>query len=140
MLYEPSNLRLIRPPHLSSLHAKSLIESLGGFERSKVPLELKILAWPSTYSSQASGELPGPYPRSTGSRRQLSGSGLGSSAREYAWSLPRLGRDLVKVNGLEYRVYVAIDVDCSNNQIVVTFVTVRFEKMERILRILREVE
>jgi len=49
-----------------------------------------------------------------------------------AWILPRLGRDLVKVNGLEYRVYVAIDVDCSNNQIVVTFVTVRFEKIERI--------
>jgi hypothetical protein len=46
----------------------------------------------------------------------------------------------VKVNGLEYRVYVAIDVDCSNNQIVVTFVIGRFEKMERILRILREVE
>jgi hypothetical protein len=42
----PGNLRLIRPPYSSSpryVNIKSLVESLGLFERNKVPLELKIL-------------------------------------------------------------------------------------------------
>jgi hypothetical protein len=60
------NLRLIGPLHLSSytmLSIKSLVKKLGVFERNKIPLELKVLAWHSTSSCQASRGLLRPSPR-----------------------------------------------------------------------------
>jgi hypothetical protein len=72
------------------LSIKSLVESLGVFERNKVPLELKILGL--AFYIQLCKPQEGcqrPYPRSTESPRQQSGSGLESSARRYASILPR---------------------------------------------------
>jgi hypothetical protein len=60
------------------LSIRSLVKKLDVFERNKVPLELKVLGWPSTSSFAASGGPPGLYQRSIGSPRRLSGSGLGS--------------------------------------------------------------
>jgi len=66
------------------LSIKSLVESLGVFERNKVPLELKILGLAFYIQLSSLRRDARAYPRSAESPRRPFGSGLGSSARGYA--------------------------------------------------------
>jgi transposase-like protein len=93
------------------LSIKSLVEKLGVFERNKVPLELKVLAWHSTSSCQASRGLLRPSPRyrasKTAARKWVRKLSERTSIEPFR--MPRrlvaLDEECVKVNGLEYWVY-----------------------------------
>jgi len=102
------------------LSIKTLIESLGVFERNKVPLELKILGL-AFYIQLSSLRRAA---RALSEIHKVSKTAVWKWVRKLSEKIcinpPKMPRRLValdetcvKVNGLEYWVYAAIDVDRS---------------------------
>jgi putative transposase len=100
------------------LNTKSLVESLGVFERNKVPLELKILGL-AFYIQLSSLRRAA---RALSEIHRVSKTAVWKWVRKLSEKIcidpPKMPRRLValdetyvKVNGLEYWVYAAIDVD-----------------------------
>jgi putative transposase len=91
------------------LSIRSLVERLDVFERSKVPLELKVLGL-AFYIQLCSLRRAA---RALSEIRRVSKTAVWKWVRKLSEKISILALDetSVKVNGLEYWVYAAIDVD-----------------------------
>jgi transposase-like protein len=104
------------------LSIKSLIESLGVFERNKVPFELKVLGLAFHIQLSSLRRVA----RALSEVHRVSKTAIwkwvGKLSERICVDPPKMPRRLValdktcvKVNGLEYRVYAAIDVSTQPN-------------------------
>jgi putative transposase len=100
------------------LSIKSLVESLGVFERNKVPLELKVLGLASYVqlsslrrAARALSEIHRVSKTAVWKWVRKLGEKICIEPPKMPKGLVALDETCVKVNGLEYWVYAAIDVD-----------------------------